>query len=657
MSRLDDTNLTLAEILAENGYATGAAVSAFVLSAQFGIDQGFAFFDDDMEEGDDTRALLVAHRAADKTTGRAESWLREHADERFFLWVHYYDPHFPRDPPKAFLEHNELPYDAEIAFADHELGSLLDVVETLGLTDKTLVVVAGDHGEGLGQHGETTHAALIYDSTIRVPLIMSCGSRLGNGVHVDRWVSLIDVMPTVLSLLGVVAPDELDGLDLTQPPAGDRVHYVEALEVLIAYGWASLLGVYDGSTKYVHGPRNELYDLAADPFEENNLVESDPARTAAMVAHLEAFYGDDLELAASIEPAGQLSAEALAKLEALGYLGNVSGEIPPPAQRPHPKDVMPLMRQTFAAIAVEKELGLDAVIVRLEVIVLEHPDFVAGHQHLGEAYVKARKFDAAEAEFARCLELRPGLLKQVLALARLKIRQRTPDEAIILYRQLLARVPDHFGALNELGRALMGQGDYPEAVDVLTRALRSKPRDPALPAMLIRAAAMSIRAGDVISVLTELLEADPNLPMVRISLAGLLAAEQQFALPVALLREGIELDPQQYELINNLAVILATCQDLSIVRPMEAATMMERVCDETQYLDPRYMHTLSLIYATMLRLDEAIDVATAARQAASSSHDPSFVGLVPAIGLSIQRYRTLKEQQTTRSGEGELDGS
>lgn len=656
LSRLDDGQRTLAEILSAEGYATGAAVSAFVLSTQFGIDQGFGFFDDDLDDSGDERALLVAHRSADKTTQRAQAWLRRSAADKFFLWVHYYDPHFPRDPPQAFLDRNKLPYDAEISFADDQLGSLLKAIDDLGVADRTLVVVAGDHGEGLGQHQEATHAALIYDSTIRVPLIMRCGDRLGGGVHVDRWVSLVDVMPTVLSLLGVPAPDGLDGVDLTVPSSETRPLYVETLEVLFAYGWASLLGVYEGSSKYIYGPRVELYDLDRDPFEEHDLAESSPQVASAMNQRLESLYGDDLVASASAQPAGQITAEALEKLAALGYLGSVSGQIPPPAARPHPSTVMPLMQQTFAAIALEQDYGMDAAISQLEAIVREHPDFVAGHQHLGEAYVKAGRLDDADAEFAACLRLRPGQLKQVLSLARLKVRQKKAAEAIVLYRQMLERVPDHFGALNELGRTLVSQGDYREAVEVLGRALRSRPRDRALPEMLSRAARIAGAEDPAVAMLSALLATEPNLPMARNALAGMMADQAQYAAAVTLLREGIDLAPREHELINNLAVILATCNDASVRRPDEAAALMEQVCADTAWTDPRYMHTLSLVYASALRFDDAVDMASRAQRVASASSEPRFVQLAPAIGRALQQYRLLQERQSISAASQEQGG-
>lgn len=344
--RLDSKYLTLAEILTDNGYATGAAVSASVLEKQYGIAQGFQDYDDETESKDETgglAAVTVAERTGDQTVERAEQWIRAHAADKFFYWVHFYDPHFPYQAPSPYSEKYADPYDAEIAFTDAQLARLVELLDELDLSDRTLIVIAGDHGEARGQHEEPTHACLVYDSTLHVPMVMRCGDQLGGGVHVQRPVSLVDIMPTVLTLLGIEAPAPMDGIDLTQPPAGDRSLYFETLQGLADYGWAALLGVRNESWKYIHGPTSELYDVSTDPFEATDLIDARPEIAAAMHQRLEDFFGTDLEQAASAEPTHRLDAAELAKLQSLGYLQDVGGETPPPSERRHPKEIIALL--------------------------------------------------------------------------------------------------------------------------------------------------------------------------------------------------------------------------------------------------------------------------------------------------------------------------
>jgi arylsulfatase A-like enzyme/Flp pilus assembly protein TadD len=640
--RLDEEHITLGEVLSEQGYSTGAVVSAFVLDSQFGIDQGIREFDDDMGGEREFDSFEIPERAADKTTKRAESWLRMHRDSPFFLWVHYYDPHFPYEAPRPFSDQYDVAYDAEIAFADFELGRLLAVLDELELTDNTLVVLAGDHGEGLGQHNEEAHACLIYESTMQVPLIMRCGERLGGGVHISREVSLVDIVPTVLAMLGVEPPQDLDGIDLTQPATAPRPIFLETLQGLADHGWAALLGVREGSMKYIYGPEVELYDLDRDPYEEEDLAAARPQLAATMQKRLEAFFGEDLEQAASAGPAQALSPDAIAKLEALGYLRGAGDAPSAPARRPHPKDMIPLMAQIQQAMALEKRQGLDAMITRLEEILEEHPDLYHARHLLGKAYFKRGDVDLAEQEFIECLNIRPDHARPLMSLARLKTSEREIDDARTLYRQVVEEHPEHIVAVNEFGMWLLQQGEYGESVEMLTRALRLQPRDQNLPDVLTDAMLGIGRGEEAKALFREMLAEEPDLPMVRNGLARILVAEGNMAEAIAVLREGVELSPDELALRNNLAYLLATCTQEEFRRPVEAVVMLEYVCEQTGYQDPRYLHTLAMVYAAVLRVDEAIAVAERARKIASESDREEFLQLAPALGQSLEHYRMMK---------------
>lgn len=634
--RLDNEYQTLAEILAADGYATGALVSAAVLEAQYGLDQGFGDYDDQMT----SQESVVAERAADETAALAEDWLGKHVADKFFLWVHFYDPHWPYEAPESGNLH---PYDAEIAVADAQLGRLIGLIDDLGLTNNTLVVVAGDHGEGLGQHDEWTHASLIYESTLHVPLIMRCGQRLGGGVHVSRLVSLVDVMPTVLAMLGIDAPAGLDGVDLTRPEEGSRLVFSETLQGLVDHGWAALLGVRDASTKYIYGPRDELYDLSQDPFEDKNLIESREEAAAAMKERLSAFFGNDLEQAAFAEPTHELDPAALARLQSLGYLrGGVNG--PAATERPHPSDMMRIQARVLTAQGLEKTKGLAESTRALEKIVRAYPDLYMGHLSLGRAYRKAGDLERAEAAFARCLELDPERWEPLVALARLRVRENQTNEAIELYRIASERHPGNFLVLKELGRLLIQSGEFDEGTETLAKALAIWPRDEALPDMVTDAMLILDRPDEALELLQGLFAEHPDAPMIRNALSRLLAIKDRHPEAVEVLREGIQRVPGELSLANNLAYLLVTFPDESMRRPQEAAAIIERVCFETGYKDPRYLHTLSMVYGVGVRLDEAILVAEKARKIAVASGKPKDAQLVQGIAMSLHRYRQAKEQ-------------
>ena len=264
---------------------------------------------------------MFRERAAELTNEPATALLREHAGERFFLWVHYFDPHAAYLPPEPFRsEYGSDPYDGEIAYADSQIGALLAELDDLGVRERTLVVYAADHGEGLGEHGEETHSLLTYDATLHVPLLLSAPAALPRGRVSRRPVSLVDVAPTVLSLLGLPADGELDGIDLTQPAPSARSLFFESLSTMTLHGWAPLLGVRQGVWKYVFAPTPELYDLASDPRELANRHAAEPARAAALHDELLAFVGGDPLVASRVGTTLELDDETRDQLAGLGYV-------------------------------------------------------------------------------------------------------------------------------------------------------------------------------------------------------------------------------------------------------------------------------------------------------------------------------------------------
>jgi arylsulfatase A-like enzyme len=329
---------TLAEILKGHGYATGAAVGAFPLVARFGVDQGFDHFDDRLSSeglgvlGAGALAaprLFFEERRAARVNEAVFDWLEAVSADPFFLWVHYYDPHQPHEPPPPYdqLYANDR-YDGEIAYADESLGVLLDRLRSLGVYDRTLVVFTSDHGEGLGEHGELTHSYLVYDTTLHVPLIFRLPGGAGGGRVVAEPVRLVDLLPTILDLLELPVPDGLDGRSLETALEGGatspRPHYAESLSARFNHNWGELRALYDGGWKYIHGPRPELYDLGADPRELHDLAGAEPEVAERMRSALAGFLAR--RAAASASVASVPDAETRERLQALGYLQGGGGE-------------------------------------------------------------------------------------------------------------------------------------------------------------------------------------------------------------------------------------------------------------------------------------------------------------------------------------------
>ena len=318
--RLDESVPTLAERFRDAGFTTAAFIGATVLDRHFGLTRGFDLYDDRMPSGHALRARGFAERPADAVIGSALEWL-DAAPERFFVWIHLYDPHAGYEPPSEYLEHfARNPYDGEIAFVDDQLARLLDALRARGPETENLLVVTGDHGESLGEHGENTHAYFVYDATQRVPLIVQ-GAGVPAGHVVSTPVRLMDVAPTLVELAGLEPLAGAQGQSLTPLFAdGGRdwpAAYVETLAPQLNHGWSPLLGLRTARHKYIRAPRAELYDLEADPGELRDLISLEPERAAALDAELSARL-------ASARPASrhELPDELREKIESLGYLAS-----------------------------------------------------------------------------------------------------------------------------------------------------------------------------------------------------------------------------------------------------------------------------------------------------------------------------------------------
>ena len=334
---LADAHTTLADTLLARGFRTSAAVASIVLGPDRGLQQGFEQYH---AVPDESRETPGGHqRRADAVMNDAIRWLDTVGDSRFFLWTHLYDPHRPYDPPEPYATtygHNL--YVGEIAFADAQIGRLLQALDERKLLDRTVVVVAGDHGESLGGHGERDHGIFIYEDVVRVPLIVRAPAL--RPARIDEIVRLTDVMPTVLELLDV------------PPPAGDGVSLVDLMNGrardlnLEAYsesmypqrlGWSPLRALRAGQFKLIDAPRPELYDLYDDSVEEKNLYDDRRALAETMTARLAAVAKGRGAL--PVQPGTGVSQERQAQLASLGYLGSTPlPESSTGASLPDPKD-------------------------------------------------------------------------------------------------------------------------------------------------------------------------------------------------------------------------------------------------------------------------------------------------------------------------------
>ena len=507
-----ESETTLAEALTAHGWRTGAVIAAFPLKRRFGLAQGFEIFDEDLPpvalEAGRTFAVHFAERDARAVTDRALAvWSRLAGGPRF-LWAHYFDAHAPYTAPERFASaHPGAPYDAEVAYVDDQVGRLLDVITRDA--PEALIVIVGDHGESLGEHGEKTHGVFLYQSTVHVPLLIRARGHWPKPGVVRAPVSLADILPTVLGLVGVPAPAGLDGADLLPLSSGERPPhrevYAESYLPFLQFRFSPLTMLRDGAMKYIEAPAPELYDLSADPAERRNAwSRSGPAPELAERLADQRARGD---AQASGRAEGALDAEAEARLRSLGYAsaGTLSGAQDKPGR--DPKTMTGYLEAYDEAIALvgagEVEKGLaelralvpqapenfmvhyqiaaaligagrnDQAVGELEQVVTAAPEFGAAHMMLGECLAALGRLDEAVSRFDAAASAMPGLAEPKLTEGHALETRGRFDRAAAAYHEAIEREPTSWNAAYALLSLRAGRGDVARAVEELA-ALRGR---------------------------------------------------------------------------------------------------------------------------------------------------------------------------------------
>jgi arylsulfatase A-like enzyme/Tfp pilus assembly protein PilF len=499
-----DGTVTLARILEARGYSTGAFVSGYPLRALFGLGQGFGVYDDVLPVG----AEGWVERPAPATAAAALTWVKT-ARPPWFLWVHFYDPHDPYTPPREFWRPGARgSYDGEVALTDHGIGRLRDELARLD-AGGTVTVLAGDHGESLGEHGEPTHGYFIYDSTTLVPLVISRPGIVRPGES-QASPRLVDVLPTVLELLGLPVPEAIDGVSLVPtlegraqaiPPA-----YVESRYPWITYGWSPLKAIRSERWKLVVAPRPELYDLRADPAEARNVYGEHREVVVGLAAQLAEVEGRGSARAGRVA-----DPEALASLRSLGYLSAGGGDREPPRGLPDPKD-RTAERDACASGEALLRAGRTAEALRVfDGVLAADPGNRFATVRAGIACLKAGDAKGAVPRLRRALAGDPEQAETHYALADALMRLGDDPGATVHWMETIRLQPRRTAAWSNLGIALGRQGRHPDSVKAFRSAAEIDPGDLVLLANLGLA---EHRAGDEASALVHLSRAAaaPSFP-------------------------------------------------------------------------------------------------------------------------------------------------
>jgi len=618
--------VTLAERFRDAGYRTGGFVSAFVLDARWGIGRGFDTYVDDFDLDSMAGANLGSvQRPGPETIAHALEWLDETAasgdggaagrttGSPFFLWLHLFDPHDPYEPPEPFRsEYEGRPYDGEVAYTDSLIGDFRAELEQRGLFDESVVVLTADHGEGLGDHGESYHGFFVYDSTVHVPLIVRLPGGVEGGRAVAGAVSHVDIAPTLAELLDLGGTGVEQGRSLLlamqglEEPDPGRGVYAESFYALDHYGWAPLRSLRTADYKYIETPDPELYALLEDPDELTNVLleRRDVSRELrAAVVELAA----ELDRAApEATPEPDLDEEALAQLRALGYLAGRGAAERGATDEPRAdaKTKAHLHRAIMRAQSAFGSGDDEAAADELRDALAEDDGLLDAHQLLGTITLLAGDPEPATSHFQRALALDPEHRQSLLGLANAYHELGRIDEAIVGYRRLLEVAGQDSKATMALARIHVERGELSQAEEVLAAAAEGREPPPVVTNKLGEVMALLGRRGEAETRFRQAIASNPELGEAHYNLAVLLDEAGKPFEAVETYQRAAELRPRDHRPRFNLGRLYGR-----LGRPRDEIEAYRAAVDAAPDFARGYFHLAKALMDTGSDLAEAEAVA------------------------------------------------
>lgn len=561
---------TLAEHLKKQGYRTAAFVGAYPLDSRFGLDQGFDLYDDDYGSQSSRGSAFYVERKAEAVVGKAMDWLAGNQASPWFLWIHCFDPHEPYNPPPPFdARFRDSPYDGEVAYVDSSLGPLFARLEETKLLDNTLVVLTGDHGESLGEHGESTHAYFAYNATIWVPLIIRVPG-MSPGRSQD-YVAHIDIFPTICDALDIKPPSGLPGISLLPAVRGKKLParplYFESLYPYYSRGWAPLRGIIQDRKKYIDSPIPEFYDLTKDSSELANLAgraDWDDQRESLkkqMERAASSADGKDSRQA--------MDAETMRKLRSLGY---VSGQTPTKRSygpRDDIKMLLPFHNKSMEAKDLLRGGQAGRAEEMLKAVIAERKDIDVAYSNLATLYKEQGRL----------------------------------DEAVKVLEDGLAQLPSNFAIFSTYINFLVAAGRFDDVIEAVTGAsIREMEQDPEIWNYLGIAYANKGAADKALEAFETGLAIDPSFASIYVNRGTLFLSQFLRTKDAASARKAaddfakaVENDPQDAAAFNGMGVISRLSG-----KPDDAVRAFEKALD----LKPGYRDALYNLGMACLDINE-----------------------------------------------------
>jgi len=461
---LEDNFLTLAELLKEKEYATGAFIASFPLDSRFGLSQGFDVYDDNYGT-QNVLEIYFNERPAEQVIAPAKEWISEQK-QKWFAWIHLFDPHEPYAPPSPFdKEYSDDPYSGEVAYVDSQLGILFDFLKRNDLMENTVIILTSDHGEALGEKGERTHSYFAYNNTIHVPLIFWIPGEkekriAGNVCH-------IDIFPTVCELIGEDIPDHIQGESLIPIARGEgrknKEIYFESLTPFLNRGWAPLTGLIMDDIKFINQPFPEIYNMKLDLKEDKNLANN--SNVKGFEKRLNKLVLD-LRGKKIAKRFMSIDVEEMNKLKSLGYLTSSTSSRKKAFTKDNDLKVLkPVQNKMYDAVNKYKMGKAEEAIKDLTGVIAERPDFVLAYKHLASIYYTRGQVDLTVDTLRRGLKYNPNNLGLMSKLGIMLVVVNKKKEAIDLLQKCIKKNPQNPEYYNYLGVAYQKSGDIQKALE------------------------------------------------------------------------------------------------------------------------------------------------------------------------------------------------
>jgi arylsulfatase A-like enzyme/Tfp pilus assembly protein PilF len=614
---LNDSEHTLAEVLKARGYETGGFIAAYVLDSKWGIAQGFnTYFDNFDLSKYQVMSMGAIQRPGNEVVDQALPWIDQHRAAPFFAWVHLYDAHTPYDPPEPFKsQHPGDPYQGEISFADAQVGRVVQFLRDRDLLDRTVIVVIGDHGESLHDHGEAGHGFFVYESTLHVPLIMRVPFSTMQRRRIADPVRSVDVMPTVLDLLGVPPPAQavLDGVSVTPLMTASRPDmgleaYAEAVYPLHHFGWSDLRALRQGRYKLVAAPTPELYDLQDDPTEQKNIFRDRKALGDRMLGRLSEMEAHFKASAPARSEAVEVDPDAKARLAALGYVGSFVASVGDDSSRAglaDPKDKVHLFNQINQAREMARdENEIAAAMGLLDQVLKEDPKVIDAWFTLGMMSSRRGRDEDAIGYYKRALALKADDEEAVINMAHAYRKLGRDADALVGFQRFLELDPKNAQVHYEIAQILLDRGQSAPAAKELQAALTV---EPTMAAARNALGVVALNEGNLESAETQIRQAltmKPDVRLAHFNLALVAEKRNDFATAETEYRRELDLHSNSFKAAFNLGKLYEAQR-----RPAQQEAAYRKAIAANPDFGEGYFYLAKLLLDQGRGFDEAVTLA------------------------------------------------